>query len=260
MNTKIQQLAALMKHSENTVFFGGAGVSTESGIPDFRSESGLLAAKEAFGYPPEELLSHRLFMQEPALFFRYYKENLIAIDAKPNPAHLALAKLETQGPLKAIITQNIDGLHQMGGSRNVLELHGSNWRQYCMNCGAEYALPYILEPAHCRENDIPFCKECGGIVRPDVVLYGEQLDHLVFSAAAQAIEAADLLIVGGTSLAVYPAAGLLQHFHGKNLVLINKSKTPYDEQAQLVIYEAIGRVLGDAVGLTPSGMYYSATK
>ena len=247
MQTKTQQLTELLRHSKNTVFFGGAGVSTESNIPDFRSESGLYATQQTYGHPPEELLSYPLFIQKPALFFRYYKENLIARNAQPNAAHLALAKLETQGPLQAVITQNIDGLHQKAGSRNVLELHGSNWRQYCMNCNETYSLDYILDPTHCQEDHIPICNKCGGIIRPDVVLYEERLNPQIFTAAMEAIETADLLIVGGTSLAVYPAAGLLRHFHGKALVLINKSETPYDRQAKLVIYESIGKVLNDAV-------------
>jgi len=243
----IEQLAELIKQSKNTVFFGGAGVSTESGIPDFRSESGLYAARQVYGYPPEELLCHHLFQQKPKLFFRYYKENLIAIEAKPNPAHKALAKLEETGLLQAVITQNIDGLHQAAGSKNVLELHGSNWRQYCVGCGAKYGLEFILNPAHCRDEVIPVCDECREIVRPDVVLYEEGLDDKVVSASVSAISSADLLIVGGTSLAVYPAAGLLRYFSGENLVLINKSETPYDHSAQMVIHGAIGKVLDDVI-------------
>ena len=247
MNTKTQQLAELVKQSKNIVFFGGAGVSTESGIQDFRSEIGLFAAQKAYGYPPHELLSCDFFMREQTLFFRYYKENMIAIDAKPNAAHFALAKLEAQGLLQAIITQNIDGLHQRAGSQNVLELHGSNYRQYCMDCGTKYSLEYALLPANCRDEIVPLCEKCGGVVRPDVVLYGENLNESVLSAAVHAIEAADLLIVGGTSLVVYPAAGLLRYFRGEHIVLINKSETQYDERAQLVIRESIGKVLGEAV-------------
>ena len=249
MTTKTKQLADLVKQSKNIVFFGGAGVSTESGIPDFRSEAGLFAAEKAYGYPPHELLSYHFFMQEQSLFFRYYKENLIALDANPNAAHLALAKLEAEGLLRAIITQNIDGLHQNAGSRSVLELHGSNCRQYCMDCGRRYSLEYILLSENCRDEIVPFCAECGGVVRPDVVLYGESLNENVLDAAVHAIESADLLIVGGTSLMVYPAAGLLRHFRGENIVLINKSETQYDGQAQLVIRESIGKVLGEVVEL-----------
>ena len=240
-------LADLILHSKSAVFFGGAGVSTESGIPDFRSESGLYAARRLYGYPPEELLSHHLFKQKPELFFRYYKENLIALDAKPNAAHKALAQLEKRDLLHAVITQNIDGLHQAAGSKNVLELHGSNRRQYCMDCGAKYEPEYILNPANCSDGVIPVCKRCKGIVRPDVVLYEEGLDETVVAAAIHAIASADLLIVGGTSLAVYPAAGLLRYFRGENLVLINKTETAYDGAAQLCIHDAIGKVMGEAI-------------
>lgn len=235
---QMEKLAAMIMHSRNTVFFGGAGVSTESGIPDFRSEDGLYAAREVYGHPPEELLSHGMFQRCPELFFRYYKENLITVDAKPNAAHLALARLEQAGRLHAVITQNVDGLHQAAGSVNVLELHGSNWRQYCQSCGAVYSLEYIL-----AQDGVPRCEGCGDIVRPDVVLYQEALDENLLAAAALAIAAADLLIVAGTSLAVYPAAGLLRHFAGDNLVLINKSVTSADQEAQLVIHDAVGSVL-----------------
>jgi NAD-dependent deacetylase len=242
MFEQINQLKSLIKNSKSTVFFGGAGVSTESGIPDFRSEAGLYAAQNVYGHSPEELLSHTVFIREPALFFRYYKENLIAMNARPNAAHLALAKLEEQGLLQAVITQNIDGLHQAAGSKVVHELHGSNWRQYCMKCGARYTLEYILE-----QTGVPKCEKCGGIVRPDVVLYEEGLDNAVVNAAVKAIMDADLMIVGGTSLSVYPAAGLLRHFEGSSLVLINKSETPADRMAQLVIHDSIGKVLAAAV-------------
>ena len=240
----IEALSTWIHKSACTVFFGGAGVSTESGIPDFRSESGLYQARQAYGYPPEELLSHRFFMRHTELFFKYYRENLIARDAKPNAAHTALAELEARGRLQAVVTQNIDGLHQAAGSENVLELHGSNWRQYCMACGARYDLEYILA----REG-VPKCEACGGTVRPDVVLYEESLDEAVIDAAVEAIAAAELLIVGGTSLAVYPAAGLLQYFGGPHLVLINKSETPYDRRAQMVIHDSIGKVLGEVMSL-----------
>lgn len=241
----IQTLAELLQTSRNVIFFGGAGVSTESGIPDFRSESGLYKAREVYGHSPEELLSHSLFVKKPALFFRYYKENLIAKDAKPNAAHIALSELEKRGILKAVITQNIDGLHQAAGSENVLELHGSNWRQYCMNCGAKYTLDYILDAVHCVEEAIPICEKCGGTIRPDVVLYEEGLKGSVVESAIHAITSADLLIVGGTSLAVYPAAGLLRYFRGRSLVLINKSETPADRDAHLVIHDSIGKVLSE---------------
>ncbi|GHU79834.1 NAD-dependent protein deacetylase [Clostridia bacterium] len=240
-------LVELIRRSKRTVFFGGAGVSTESGIPDFRSEAGLYAAKSVYGHTPEELLSHSLFVREPALFFRYYKENLVALDAKPNAAHLALAKLEAHGLLDAVVTQNIDGLHQAAGSLTVYELHGSNWRQYCLECGVKYSLDYVLDPVHCKDEWIPICSRCGGTVRPDVILYEEGLDDAVVTSAVHVIANADLLIVGGTSLAVYPAAGLLRYFKGDNLVLINKTTTPYDDLAQMVIHDSIGKVLGEVI-------------
>jgi NAD-dependent deacetylase len=242
---QIEQLAELIKSSKSTVFFGGAGVSTESGIPDFRSKTGLYHAQEVYGHTPEQLLSHSLFMREPSLFFQYYKENLIALKAQPNPAHIALAKLEEKGLLKVVVTQNIDGLHQMAGSKNVLELHGSNWRQYCMTCGEQYTLVYVLDKGNCKDGVIPTCEKCDGIVRPDVVLYEEGLDDIVVTSAVRAISEAELLIVGGTSLAVYPAAGLLQYFRGESLVLINKSETPADSRAMLIICRPIGEVLGE---------------
>jgi NAD-dependent deacetylase len=245
----LNELANIIRGSKNTVFFGGAGVSTESGIPDFRSESGLYAAQQDYGHSPEELLSHGLFTRDPALFFRYYKENLIAKDANPNAAHVALAELESRRLIHAVITQNIDGLHQAAGSKTVLELHGSNWQQYCLACGVKFSLEYILDPVNCKDGVIPVCEKCGGMVRPDVVLYGEGLDDTVVSASVNAIASAEVLIVGGTSLAVYPAAGLLRYFGGETLVLINKSETPADRSAQLVIREPIGAALGEMMKL-----------
>ncbi|MCL2047586.1 MAG: NAD-dependent protein deacylase [Defluviitaleaceae bacterium] len=236
-------LREIIKNSKNIVFFGGAGVSTESNIPDFRSESGLYAAEKNYGYPPEYLLSYTCFRKTPELFFRYYKENLIHLGAKPNAAHISLAKLEKAGALSAVVTQNIDGLHQTAGSNNVIELHGTNLKQYCVNCNARYNLDYILAPEN-NDGVVPKCK-CGGTVRPDVVLYEEQLDDGVINAAVTAISSADCLIVGGTSLVVYPAAGLLRYFSGNKLVLINKSETNYDNAADLVIRESIGKVLGE---------------
>ena len=235
---QIEQLSSYIKASGNTVFFGGAGVSTESGIPDFRSEDGLFKAQKAYGYPPENLLSRTFFDREQELFFRYYRENLISLDVRPNAAHIALAELERAGKLKIIITQNVEGLHQAAGSVNVIELHGSNHRQLCMKCGEVYPLEYIL-----KQDIIPKCEKCGGAVRPDIVLYEEQLDRAVINKAIRAIAAAELMIVGGTSLSVYPAAGLLQYFTGDTLVLINKSETQADKNAQLVIRESIGKVL-----------------
>lgn len=239
-------LVDIIRNSKCTVFFGGAGVSTESGISDFRSEKGLYSAREVYGYSPEVLLSHSFFVDRPELFFRYYKEKLVFLDAKPNGAHVALAKLEKAGLLSAVITQNVDGLHQMAGSVNVLELHGSNYRQYCVSCGARYTLEYIFDLEKCI-GAVPKCEKCGGIVRPDVVLYEESLNEEVIEAATVAIASADCLIVGGTSLIVYPAAGLLQYFKGNKVVLINKSETSYDSQADVVIRESIGAVLSNVI-------------
>ena len=234
--SKINQLQEIIDDSSNIVFFGGAGVSTESGIPDFRSESGIFKSLEKYGDTPENLVSHTYYMDHTEEFFRHYKENLIFKDAKPNPAHIALANLEKAGKLKAVITQNIDGLHQMAGSTEVMELHGSIHRNYCQICGKEYGLNHILE-----SDGVPRC-ECGGIVKPDVVLYEEPLNNAVLSFSIDYIQQADTLIIGGTSLVVYPAAGLINYFSGDNLVLINKSETPYDNMASLVINDAIGEV------------------
>lgn len=236
------RLKEIIDKSGNVVFFGGAGVSTESNIPDFRSEKGLYQAQQEYGCSPEEILSHTFFMQKTATFFDYYKKNLIYRDAQPNKAHKALAYLEKQGKLKAIVTQNIDGLHQKAGNENVYELHGSVLRNYCMNCGKPYDLDYVMDEANCKDG-IPHCSECGGIVKPDVVLYEEALDNDCMMGAINAIERADTLIIGGTSLVVYPAAGLIRYFRGKNLVLINKQATPYDSKATLVINDYIGKVM-----------------
>lgn len=235
--SKISELQKIIDDSDNIVFFGGAGVSTESGIPDFRSESGIFKSLEKYGDTPENLVSHTYYMDHTEEFFEYYKDNLVFKDAEPNPAHLKLAELEKAGKLKAVITQNIDGLHQKAGSKEVLELHGSIHRNYCQICQKEYGLDYILE-----SDSIPRC-ECGGIVKPDVVLYEEALNNTILSFAIDYISHADTLIIGGTSLVVYPAAGLINYFNGKNLVLINKSETPYDGFASLVINEAIGETL-----------------
>lgn len=236
-----ERLKKIIDESQNIVFFGGAGVSTESNIPDFRSESGLYHAQQKYGHSPEEMLSRTFYMNHTQLFYQYYKENLIYQDAEPNDAHKALAKLEETGKLKAIVTQNIDGLHQKAGSRQVYELHGSVLRNYCERCGKFHDLDYIMDEANC-DSGIPKC-ECGGIVKPDVVLYEEMLDDNCINGAVDAISKADTLIIGGTSLVVYPAAGLIRYFRGKNLVLINKSKTSYDDKADLVIYDAIGKVM-----------------
>lgn len=241
MDVRVKEV---LDRSEKVVFFGGAGVSTESNIPDFRSEAGLYKAMNDYGYSPEHMLSRTFFMNHTEKFYDYYKKNLIYPDAQPNKAHLALAKLEEDGKLKAVVTQNIDGLHQKAGSRTVYELHGSVLRNLCMDCGAKYDLDYIMDENNCH-NGMPHCEKCGGLVKPDVVLYEEPLDDSVIMGAVQAISEADTMIVGGTSLVVYPAAGLINYFRGKDLILINKSETGYDSQATLVINDSIGKVLGD---------------
>lgn len=243
---KTEELRKIIEESSNIVFFGGAGVSTESGVPDFRSEEGLYRAMNAYGRSPEEMLSHTFFINNTEEFYDYYKNHLIYTDVKPNKAHLALAELERQGKLKAVVTQNIDGLHQQAGSRNVFELHGTVLRNFCMDCGAQYDLEYILDEKNCRGH-VPCCSRCGGTVKPDVVLYEEALDQAQIMGAVKAISECDTLIVGGTSLVVYPAAGLIEYFRGKNLVLINKSRTQYDSRADLVINHGIGQVLEEAV-------------
>lgn len=234
--SKLEILQEIIDTSDSIVFFGGAGVSTESGIPDFRSENGIFKSLEKYGDTPENLVSHSYYLKHTEEFFNYYRENLIFENALPNPAHLKLAEIEKTGKLKAVITQNIDGLHQKAGSKNVLELHGSIHRNYCQVCGKDYDLDFILE-----SDGIPKC-ECGGIVKPDVVLYEEPLNNTILNLSIDYIQNADTLIIGGTSLVVYPAAGLINYFNGDNLVLINKSETPYDDNASLVINEAIGEV------------------
>ena len=234
----------VLDRSKKVVFFGGAGVSTESNIPDFRSEAGLYKAMNDYGYSPEHMLSRTFFMNHTEKFYDYYKKNLIYPDAQPNKAHLALAKLEAEGKLIAVVTQNIDGLHQKAGSKAVYELHGSVLRNVCMDCGAKYDLDYIMDEDNCH-NGMPHCEKCGGLVKPDVVLYEEPLDDSVIMGAVKAISEADTMIVGGTSLVVYPAAGLINYFRGDDLILINKSETGYDSQATLVINDSIGKVLGD---------------
>ena len=240
---KIEQLKSMIKESGRIVFLGGAGVSTESGIPDFRSENGIFKAIRDFGYPPETLLSRSFFDRDPEVFFKYYRTLLMSGDAKPNRAHYALAKLEQEGKLTAVATQNIDGLHTMAGSRAVFELHGSIKRNHCMKCHKFYDDTFVAE-----SEGIPRCS-CGGIVMPDVVLYEEGLDYETLNGACTHIMRADMLIVGGTSLQVYPAAGLIDYYRGHRLVLINKSSTPYDSYADLVINDSIGKVLGEAVGI-----------
>lgn len=237
MDDKWKQLKKWIDESDNIVFFGGAGVSTESGIPDFRSEGGIFQAINEYGVRPEVILSHTFFLQNPEVFFQYYKKTLLYPDAKPNDCHKALAKLEAMGKLKAVVTQNIDDLHQRAGSKNVLELHGTLYKNYCMKCGKKFDLDYVT-----ADDGITRCDACGGIVRPDVVLYEEGLDQETIYKSVDYISKADLLIVGGTSLNVYPAAGLLNYYRGNKLVLVNKSATPYDNKAALVIAENIGEV------------------
>lgn len=241
MDSRVREI---LDKSKKVVFFGGAGVSTESNIPDFRSEKGLYKAMSDYGYSPEHMLSRSFFMNHTEMFFDYYKKNLIYQEAMPNKAHLALAQLEKEGKLIGVVTQNIDGLHQKAGSEKVFELHGSVLRNNCMDCGAYYDLEFIMDESNCR-NQIPICPKCGGIIKPDVVLYEEMLDDNVINGAVNAIAKADTLIVGGTSLVVYPAAGLINYFRGKEIILINKSETSYDSRASLVINDAIGKVLGD---------------
>lgn len=232
---QIEKLQRMIDESESIVFFGGAGVSTESGIPDFRSVDGLYHQK--YDYPPETILSHSFYRSRPEEFYRFYKDKMLCLDAKPNAAHLKLAELEAAGKLKAVVTQNIDGLHQAAGSKTVYELHGSVLRNYCESCGAFYDAEYIL-----HANGVPKCT-CGGDIKPDVVLYEEGLDNQVLSGAIRAISNADMLIIGGTSLVVYPAAGLIDYYRGNKLVLINKAPTAKDHMADLVISGPIGEIL-----------------
>lgn len=235
--TDIEKLQAIIDSSDNIVFFGGAGVSTESGIPDFRSVDGLYHQK--YDYPPETMLSATFYYNHPEEFFKFYRDKLIVKNVKPNKAHIALAKLEEVGKLKAVITQNIDGLHQLAGSKKVYELHGSTLRNYCEKCGKFFDIDYIAS-----SEGIPVCDECGGRVKPDVVLYEEMLDDSCIRGAVEAISSADTLIIGGTSLVVYPAAGLINYFKGRHLVLINRDRTSADSMAELVIHDSIGEVLG----------------
>jgi len=235
--SEINTLQQWIDESSKIVFFGGAGVSTESGVPDFRSVDGLYNQK--YDYPPETILSHTFYRRKPEEFYRFYRDKMLYTDVKPNKAHLKLAELEEAGKLSAVVTQNIDGLHQAAGSKKVYELHGSVLRNYCEHCGKFFDLNYIV-----NSEGVPVCDKCGGPVKPDVVLYEEGLDQNTMNGALRAIAEADMLIIGGTSLAVYPAAGLIDYYRGNKLVLINMSKTPMDAKADLVIYEKIGEVLG----------------
>ena len=234
--SEIETLQKWIDESSRIVFFGGAGVSTESGVPDFRSVDGLYNQK--YDYPPEEILSHTFYRRKPEEFYRFYRDKMIYTDALPNKAHLKLAELEEKGKLTAVVTQNIDGLHQAAGSKKVYELHGSVLRNYCENCGKFFDINYIIE-----SDGVPKCDKCNGPVKPDVVLYEEGLDSNTMNGALNAISNADMLIIGGTSLNVYPAAGLIDYYRGNRLVLINMSKTPMDYKADLVLYDKIGKVL-----------------
>lgn len=234
----LDKLKDIIQNSNNIVFFGGAGVSTESNIPDFRSDTGLYNNKDKCIYPPELILSHSFFMNNTKEFFEFYKTKMIYKDAKPNDAHIVLAKLEQQGKLKAIITQNIDGLHQKAGSKNVLELHGSIYENYCTKCGKKFDLDYII-----NSKTIPTCDNCNSIIKPNVVLYEESLDDEVLIKSIKYISNADVLIVGGTSLSVYPAAGLINYYKGNKLILINKSHTLFDNKANLIFNDSISKVL-----------------
>ena len=232
--TNVEQLRSWIAESKAAVFFGGAGVSTESGIPDFRSVDGLYSQK--FDYPPEQIISHSFYLRKPEYFFRFYREKMLPLGFEPNVTHKVLARLEQEGHLAAVVTQNIDGLHQKAGSRNVFELHGSVLRNYCVKCHKFYPAETVRDA-----KGVPLC-DCGGIIKPDVVLYEEALDDNTVAGAVSAIRHADLLIVGGTSLTVYPAAGLLQYYRGHRLVLINRDATPYDDYADLVFHESLGKI------------------
>ncbi|NBG86991.1 NAD-dependent protein deacylase [Isachenkonia alkalipeptolytica] len=242
----VEELKKILEETENLVFFGGAGTSTESSIPDFRSkDEGLYSRGGKQDYPPEIILSHSFFLKHPKIFYQYYWDNLVHEKAKPNRGHYALAALEEQGKLKAVITQNVDGLHQKAGSRKVYELHGSIHRNYCMECHEEYSFEELLK----NRGKVPACNKCQGIIRPAVTLYEEPLNLSVIEGAIAAIEQAEVLIVGGTSLVVYPAAGFLEYFQGKKLIIINREKTPRDHRADLVIQGSIGEILAEAVGI-----------
>ena len=236
--TPVETLKEWVNESNNIVFFGGAGVSTESGIPDFRSVDGLYNQK--YDYPPETILSHTFYRKKPEEFYRFYRDKMLCLTAKPNAAHLKLAQWEKEGKLKAIVTQNIDGLHQKAGSKKVLELHGSVLRNYCEKCGEFYDAEYMLN--YKSEDGVPKCTKCGGGIKPDVVLYEEGLDNDILSESVRCISEADMLIIGGTSLVVYPAAGLIDYYHGNKLVLINKTPTARDNVADLVVQGAIGEI------------------
>ena len=239
MHSEIETLKSWIREAQSAVFFGGAGVSTESGIPDFRSVDGLYSQK--FEYPPETIISHSFYEKDPSYFFRFYREKMLPLGFEPNVTHRVLARLEQEGHLAAVVTQNIDGLHQKAGSKHVYELHGSVLRNYCTRCGKFYSAEFVRDA-----KDVPLC-DCGGIVKPDGVLYEEALDENPVAKAVSAIRKADLLIVGGTSLTVYPAAGLLRYYRGDRLVLINRDATPYDAYADLVFHDSLGTIFSQLV-------------
>lgn len=236
MNEEIEKLQAIIDSSDNIVFFGGAGISTESGIPDFRSADGIY--NQQYAYPPEEIVSHSFFERNTVEFYRFYKDKILFPDANPNAAHFKLAELENAGKVRAVITQNIDGLHSLAGSREVYEIHGSAHRNHCTRCGKFFDMNYIV-----KAKSVPLCDVCDGIIKPDVVLYEEMLDDRLIEKSVNAIENADTLIIAGTSLAVYPAAGFVNYFHGKHLVIINLAPTPQDKRADLVIHGKAGEIL-----------------
>lgn len=242
---KIERLATWIEASDYIVFFGGAGTSTESGIPDFRSAAGLYQTEQHSPYPPEELLSHTFFMDHPEVFYDFYRSKMLHPHAQPNGCHSLLARLEQEGKLKSVITQNIDGLHQTAGSANVLELHGSIHRNYCMDCSRFYSLQEIMD----MKETVPRCPVCSGVIKPDVVLYEEELDQRILMRSVQEISTADLLIIGGTSLTVHPAAELVNYFHGSKIALLNADPTPYDHRAGLLIADRIGKVMSQVTTL-----------
>ncbi len=243
MDTRINDFAKLISESRKTVFFGGAGVSTESGVKDYRSKDGLYSTVKEYGVSPEEILSHTFFIQNPDVFYDFYYKYFLSVSPKPNRAHRALAELEKKGKLSAVITQNIDGLHQKAGSENVIELHGSVFYHYCPQCMKQYPNDKIVE----KKGKVPRCDNCGTVIRPRVTLYEEQLDEAAVSSAVREISSAELLIIGGTSLAVYPAAMYIRYFRGRNIVLINRDETQYDGMASLIFRESIGEVLEETV-------------
>lgn len=243
MNKKINEFAEMIRASRKAVFFGGAGVSTESGVKDYRSEDGLYNTVKEYGVSPEEILSHTFFINNPETFYDFYYKYFLEINVEPNKAHYALAELESRGKLSSVITQNIDGLHQKAGSKNVIELHGTTSRHYCPQCGTAFPVEKIRE----LKGKVPKCEKCGAVIKPEVVLYEEPLNEAVVEKAIDEISSADLLIIGGTSLAVYPAAMYIRYFRGDNIVLINKGETQYDGTADLIFRESIGQVLSETV-------------